>query len=866
MKKAKHAVPNQLLKEARELRGWSQKYVAEQIGADHYYLSRWERGTASPSPYYRAKLCTLFGLDARALGLVADAPARPEDAPAAPETAAPADQPPASAAIHDPTIPPPLGPAEDLLGREQLLPQLRAYLCADTTPGLIALYGLPGVGKTTLAVALAHDQAILDHFAEGILWAGLGPHPDTLALLNHWGTLLGVAESESQKLRTSEAWIRRLRAAIGSRRMLLMIDDAYEIEQALAFKVGGPRCAYVVTTRFPSLAHQLAGKGATQVKELSDQESVRLLARLAPQVVTDEPKTAQSLAQSVGGLPLALTLMGNYLRLQSFSGQPRRLRAAIERLRSGEERLRLTGPQALLERSPGQPEGYLISLEAVIDISEQQLPAEARDALRALSIFPAKPNSFSEEAALAVCQTPAETLDYLSDTSLLESQGPGRYTLHQTIADFAKARARQSDPAVPARLAAYFAAYAEAHQHDFDALSQELPNIFAALEAATAADQPESFVRCVNACFHFFFTRGLYAQEAGRSIEQAIAMARRLNDDTLLAIALLHQGQALFKQGKYAPAQQLLDEAHERASSVGDGWLLGEILLMLGNLARFRVSSEAAEQFFQQSLDLARQTRDPKQMSNALSNLGSIASDRGRYDEAITYQEQALAISRSIDDRQAMTKLNANLSSIAYLRGDLVTGEAYGQEALALARDIGFLDATSAVLTNMGSAAVDQHDFAKAESYLTDALDAARQIDDPKLMSVNLGNLGNLAFRQKRYEQATRYIEEALQIARQVGDIWLLGAVLVEWGELALEEHRLDDAAAAFDEALGIASKGSQEMVALARYGLARVAAERGDNATALEQGKESLAIFEAMGNRQTEEVKSWLQAISGEG
>src|SRR5215831_4123096 len=130
MKKAKHAVPNQLLKEARELRGWSQKYVAEQIGADHYYLSRWERGTASPSPYYRSKLCALFGMDARALGLVSDAPGKPEGPPAAPDARAHADEAPASGALHDPTIPPPLGPAEDLIGRDQLLPQLRAYLRA----------------------------------------------------------------------------------------------------------------------------------------------------------------------------------------------------------------------------------------------------------------------------------------------------------------------------------------------------------------------------------------------------------------------------------------------------------------------------------------------------------------------------------------------------------------------------------------------------------------------------------------------------------------------------------------------------------------------------------------------------------------
>lgn len=50
MKTASRGNPNQLLKAERELRGWSQKYVADQIGADYYYLSRWERGTTVPSP------------------------------------------------------------------------------------------------------------------------------------------------------------------------------------------------------------------------------------------------------------------------------------------------------------------------------------------------------------------------------------------------------------------------------------------------------------------------------------------------------------------------------------------------------------------------------------------------------------------------------------------------------------------------------------------------------------------------------------------------------------------------------------------------------------------------------------------------
>jgi transcriptional regulator with XRE-family HTH domain len=70
MKKAARTIPNQRLREERELQGWSQKYVADQIGADHYYISRWEHGITVPSPYYRQKLCELFGKNAKELGLL----------------------------------------------------------------------------------------------------------------------------------------------------------------------------------------------------------------------------------------------------------------------------------------------------------------------------------------------------------------------------------------------------------------------------------------------------------------------------------------------------------------------------------------------------------------------------------------------------------------------------------------------------------------------------------------------------------------------------------------------------------------------------------------------------------------------------
>src|SRR5207248_4081414 len=125
---------------------------------------------------------------------------------------------------------------------------------------------------------------------------------------------------------------------------------------------------------------------------------------------------------------LPLNLMGNHLRIQAEKGQPRRLRAALDHLREVEERLRLTQPQAGLERHPSLPEHVPLSLVAVIKVSQEALDEGAQQALKALSVFPSKPNTFSEEAALAVAATSLAAIDALLDSGLLERSGPGRHT------------------------------------------------------------------------------------------------------------------------------------------------------------------------------------------------------------------------------------------------------------------------------------------------------------------------------------------------------------------------------------------------------------------------------------------------------
>src|SRR5204862_3684335 len=100
------------------------------------------------------------------------------------------------------------------------------------------------------------------YFSDGVLWAGLGPNPSMPGHLNRWGSLLGVSMRQMATLSGSEAWGSAIRTAIGTRKMLLVIDDAWQLEEALTFRVGGPNCAHLVTTRFPSIAAHMTVGGA----------------------------------------------------------------------------------------------------------------------------------------------------------------------------------------------------------------------------------------------------------------------------------------------------------------------------------------------------------------------------------------------------------------------------------------------------------------------------------------------------------------------------------------------------------------------------------------------------------------------------
>jgi transcriptional regulator with XRE-family HTH domain len=132
----KRAVPNDRLRRAREERNWTQAEVAREIGTSGFTVSRWELGVQVPQPYFREKLCTLFTLSPRELGLIPEAPAGPAPLPASDGAASPA---PRAAAPEAPTA----ADEGEARARRHLLAQVWRYWIGTELEA--ALGGLPRI-------------------------------------------------------------------------------------------------------------------------------------------------------------------------------------------------------------------------------------------------------------------------------------------------------------------------------------------------------------------------------------------------------------------------------------------------------------------------------------------------------------------------------------------------------------------------------------------------------------------------------------------------------------------------------------------------------------------------------------------------
>jgi hypothetical protein len=673
-------------------------------------VTRWENGTAFPGPDYREKLCAIFNKSRRELGLLKELP--PQEA-IFPER---------QAFIADPTIPWHLIHTQRLLGRDQMLTQLKDQLCGDNLTRMVAIDGLPGVGKTTLAVSLATASKIQDYFPDGVLWAGLGPGASPQAHLRRWCRLLGITEEEQALF--EEALTQELRRALWGRKMLLILDDAWSIEDALACTVGGPHCTYLLTTRIPEIATHFAGKESIHLEELSQEEGMSLLAQITPAVSGMEPEILRDLVAAVGGLPLALILMGNYLLQQARHQQRRRLQGTLKQLQQAKYRLHLEQLQTGNERDLRLPDGASYTLQAVIGLSEAVLEEPERRALAALSLFPAQPASFSEAAALAVIAAPVEVLDRLVDVGLLESQGTDRYSLHQTIADYARTLPRK-DSCAEERLVNYVLNDIGRPGVKLSDLERDLALILVALDLAMRSGHLGKFVQGV--CI--------------------IARFLRLCGGTTVSEPFLWKA--------YEIAREQQDKLHLLP-------LVSELAIML----REQGSYERARVLAEEGLALARQRSDSRAILSSLFIIGSIEASRAEYVRAETHLLEGLALALQTHDIHALGLALTNLILELDVRKKNIQPDAYLRESLALVQQA---NQYSLPVHHIPEQEAQQERLTQPEAHLLE--EQRDDAEDKESATYQLGHFASALVEQEDYQRKKRYWQEVFSLARYMAQL-----------------------------------------------------------------------------------------------
>jgi tetratricopeptide (TPR) repeat protein len=664
------------------------------------------------------------------------------------------------------------------------------------------------VGKTALAITLAHSAKIRARFCEGVLWVGLGLHAHLLAEFRRWGTVLGVSAPEAAFPVLQDTWRGALREALGERRLLLVIDDAWQEDIVKALDIGGPECACVLTTRFEHIAANFAGENAFLIPELEDAAGVQVLTRFAPELLAHEREVVWDLVRAVGGLPLALTLMSKYLGGQALTQQPRRLRAALTYLQNTNQRLQLQVPQRAFERSPSLLERAEVSIESVIALSYCHLPVPAQRALRALSVLPAKPHLLSCNAVLAVTDTLRETLQVLCDAGLLEQTRSGHYLIHPLIVDYARILGVERD--TTARLITYGVGFAEAHAIDTGALEQESAVIIAALDCAWQ----------------------------GRCYAELIRGAR------LFAPLLL-------RWGSYKLADQLLQQMTTALLHVGDQQ--DEIILreQLSTLAHAQGDYDQSRQYAQEGLVLAQKTGNDEKAITLLTRLGVIAQEQGDYPQTEALYQEGLVLARAQGMTEQIIILLKNLGVLAKKRGGYAQAQRYYQEALALASPLEHSDLRSLLLMNLGVVATEQGAYQEALAFYQEGLALARKAGNRELISVLLSNLGVVADALGNYTQAGRYLREGLALARDMGHRERISLLLLNLGVIMGRQGHDLYAEELYREGLALARRiGHHERISLLLLNLGDIVMEQGRDAEALAHYQEGLALAQELGHR----------------
>jgi DNA-binding SARP family transcriptional activator/tetratricopeptide (TPR) repeat protein len=737
------------------------------------------------------------------------------------------------------------GDIADFTGRETEMRRLLDVLSGDAGAGLAvvisAIDGMAGIGKTALAVHLAHKLA--ERYPDARLFIDLHAHTADrkpvrpAAALDMLLRALGVPSAKIPREIDERA--RMWRAELAGRKALVVLDNAASAAQVRPLLPGAPGCLVLITSR--RRLTDLEAARSLSLDVLPPGDAAALFTRAADvDHAAADPGAAADVVRLCGYLPLAIRIAAARLR-----GRPAWTTGHLAgRLAERESRL---GELSVGDRS----------VAAAFTLSYQDLSPGQQLLFRLLGLVPCP--EFGACVAAALCDTSLDQagrlLEELVDAHLLQEPAPDRYRFHDLLRHHAEALARQTEPDAVRRAAVgrvldyYLQATARAMAHvdprgtqitlgarretaptpipgsrsaALAWLDDEYGNLIAVIGYAGEEGWPNYAWQLPCLLQYFFDIRG-HAADWISTHRLALVTVHHLAD---------RQAEAEIRKG--------LGLAY---------WILMRC-------------DEALDQH-RQSLALYCAAGNRLGEGDALNNLGLVHERLGQYVQARSHYERSLAIRLAAGDGRGRAATLLNLGNVHDRLGRYTVAAEHYRQAMVIFQEIGDQRSEAIVLGNLGMIheRLEQHD--DAIRHFRQSLAITAKSGDHRISSHNLTNLGNVFGRLGRHAEAAVQHLQALALARETGDRGAEGEILNNLGDTRCATGHLTEALALHHQALALAREvRDRHEEARAHHG-AGTALQVSDPGSARQQWAAALAIYRELGVPEADALRDQLESTA---
>lgn len=749
-----------------------------------------------------------------------------------------------------------------------------------------AIHGMPGVGKTALAVHAAHQLA--DCFPDGQFYIELHGHDlvkEPLHPADGLETLLrmlGVPAAQIPAPLDERAAL--LRAQMANRRALLVLDDAAGPEQVRPFLPGAPGCRVLITSR-----RRLTGLRDTRsfsLDVLSHEDAATLFTRIVGVERASDERAVASVVRLCGQLPLAVELAA-----ARFTNRPAwgldELAARLARTQNRLAELRVENLQ----------------VASAFELSYRGLTPAQQKVFRCLGSNIGA--DFSPYAATALTGDELaeveRVLEDLAEFHLVEEPHSGRFRMHDLLREYARERMRrdehESHRTIRAhRLLDYYLHTADRadrvlhpHRRRIDitlahppavapALSgrtearrwieAELPNLLAGVKYAAdhhwlsyAAQLPQILAGILDAWGRW--------REAVVAHQHALDAWRAMGDPAGEAHALGDLSHVLYRTGGYDLALRHATSALAIFRDLGDQYGEACMLDMIGLIRWHTARYPEGLTCFQEALVIYRDIGDRHGEVDALSHSGMMYFHIGRYREAIENLQEALSICRLIRDRWTEAKLLNNIGDVQQQLGYHRDALELYQGTLEIFREIGSSAQNMAILyNNIGNAYRYKGRYDEALKYHRDALAIYRDSGDPRNQADVLNNIGLVYHRIERYEEALVHHQRALSIAQEINEPYEQARAHLGSGDAHRESSRHTVALDHYRTALDLARDlGAPYEEAQSLHGMGETLLHLQGPTAAKAYWQQALSLFQQLGvGPEVESVRIRLQTLGATG